>query len=129
MFKGFDTTPAILSLVTSVLGLALAVLLFVGGIFMLRASRYAARLHWWYVLLKIPLVIVATAVTVWMWSGIMKAMFAAMPAPGPAAGPMQWWMMHLSTFIGALLALAYPLALVFVLRSRRVRDYFNAVHA
>ena len=128
VFGGFDTTPVILSLVTSAFGVALAVLLFVAGILMLRASRYAATLHWWYVLMKIPLVIAATAVSVWMWSGAMKVILASTPGAA-GAGPLPWWMMHLSTFIGALLALAYPLALIFVLRSRRVRDYFDAVHA
>ena len=132
-FGGFDTIPAALSIVTSVLGLALALYLLVAGIFMLRASQYAVRLHWWYVWLKIPLVIATTAVTVWMWSGLMKSMLATMPpsAPGApaAAATMQSWMMHITTFIGALLSLAYPIALIFVLRSRTVRNYFNAVHA
>jgi len=131
-FGGVDTIPAALSIVMSVLGLALALYLLVAGIFMLRASPYAVRLHWWYVLLKIPLVIATTAVTVWMWSGLMKSMLTTMPAPAPgapAAATMQSWMMHITTFIGALLSLAYPIALIFVLRSRTVRNYFNAVHA
>ena len=131
-FGSVDTIPAALSIVTSVFGLALALYLLVAGIFMLRASPYAVRLHWWYVALKIPLVIAATAVTVWMWSGLMKSMMATMPPPAPAnpaAATMQSWMMHITTFIGALLSLAYPIALIFILRSRTVRNYFNAVHA
>jgi hypothetical protein len=130
-FSNVDTIPTALSIVTSVLGLALALYLLVAGIFMLRASPYAVKLHWWYVALKIPLVVATTAVTVWMWSGLMKSMLATMPAPAaaPAAATMQSWMMHITTFIGALLSLAYPIALIFVLRSRTVRNYFNAVHA
>jgi hypothetical protein len=126
-FGDIDPAALGLSLATSLLGLGLAVLLLVAGILILRDSRHAVRMHWWYVGLKIPLVIAATLAAVWMWQGLMRSMLGAMPPSAPAA-PFQSWMMHISTLIGAVMALAYPVALMFLLRSRTVRDYFSEIH-
>ena len=128
-FGGISPAAAILSSITSLLGLGLGIYLLVIGILTLRDSPRAATLHWWYVVLKIPLVIVSTAVGLWMTSGMMKGMAAAMPAgPGGAPPPVSMMgIMAISAIMGMLFALAYPVALIFVLRSRTVRGHYNAV--
>jgi hypothetical protein len=133
-FGVINPTAIRLALATSVVGLGLAILLLVAGIQLLRDSPNAVRMHWWYAILKIPLVIAATAASVWLWSSLMQSMFV--PPPGspatvaaPPTAPLQSMMMHISTLIGAAISLTYPVALIFLLRTRTLRDYFHALHA
>jgi len=53
---------------------------------------------------------------------------ASMPAGVPASA-YTWGFMAASAVVPALFALAYPVALLIVLRSRPVREYYNAVRA
>jgi hypothetical protein len=116
---------------------AMAIYLLVIGVIVLRDVRAGGKLHWWYVAIKIPLVIV-TAVSWWIvWRDLtssVAAFFAANPLPGmpPGAAPggalsalggvVAMWM----TF-AALIALVYPVALAIALSSRTVRDYYGSV--
>jgi hypothetical protein len=130
-FGSINPVAAILSLLAELLSLGLAIFLLVAGIQTLRDSPSGAKLHRWYALLKIPLVIVATGVGLWLTTGMMKSIMASMPpgaggAPGPQAAFM-WSFIAARAIIPACLALAYPVALIFVLRSRSVRDFYNTV--
>ena len=63
-------------------------------------------------------------------SGFMSSVTAAMP---PGAGPppptrAMTGVMAASAIVGGGVALAYPLALIFVLMSRTVRDYYSATN-
>jgi hypothetical protein len=119
-------------LITQAAGVALAIYLLVIGILVLRDVRAGWKLHWWYVALKIPLVIVSLAASWYVWQGFrtsINTFLAANPPPGaarpppvPLGGIMGGWL----TFFAAL-ALAYPIALIFVLNSRTVRDYYGSV--
>jgi hypothetical protein len=116
---------------------AMAIYLLIIGILVLRDVRAGGKLHWWYVAIKVPLVIV-TAVSWWVvWRDLtssVAAFFVANPLPGmpPGAAPggalsalggvVAMWM----TF-AALIALVYPIALAIVLSSRTVRDYYGSV--
>src|SRR5205814_7195799 len=63
-----NSAAAGVSIVADLASIALAIYLFVIGILVLRDSRLGAKLHWWYVGLKIPAGIVA-AVAGWVvWS-------------------------------------------------------------
>ena len=129
-FAHISPVAAILSIVANLLSLALAIFLLVAGIQTLRDSPRGAKLHWWYAWLKIPLVILATATGLWLSYGMMSGMMAIMPTgPGAAPPPPQmgfmWGYMLIWAIIPACLALAYPIALLFVLRSRSVRDFYN----
>lgn len=128
-FGNISPLAAILNILTNALSLGLAIYLLVIGILTLRDSPRGGTLHWWYALLKIPLVIATTAVTLWLWWGIMRSMNVA--TPGAGAPPMEMMgvmgVMSLMTIIPACLALAYPIGLILVLRSKSVRDYYSAV--
>jgi hypothetical protein len=130
-FSGINPLAAILSAIAELLSFALAVLLLVAAIQILRDAPSGPKLHRWYALAKIPLVIFATAVSLWLTIGMMQSIMASMPpAAGGAAGPQSafmWSFMAARTILPALLALAYPVALLIILRSRTVREYYNAV--
>jgi hypothetical protein len=65
-----DPTAAILAMCEAAVSLLVAIMLLVGGILLLRNSPAYLRLHWIYIIAKIPLVIVA-AVASWMSSNAM----------------------------------------------------------
>jgi hypothetical protein len=118
---------AILSFVAQVLSLGLAIFLLVAGILTLRDSPSGAKLHRWYAMLKIPQVICATAAGLWLsWGVQVTGMSAAVPQQQVAF--MQVFVIVLAV-IPALIALAYPVALLVVLRSRTVREYYHTVRA
>lgn len=75
-FGGISPVAAILSMLAELLSLGLAIFLLVAGIQTLRDSPSGAKLHRWYALLKIPLVIFATGVGLWLSSSVMKGMMA-----------------------------------------------------
>jgi hypothetical protein len=124
-WSGIHPVAAILSLITSVLGLGLAIYLLVIGVLTLRYSPDGAKLHWRYVWMKIPLVVVATAAGIWVAAGMVRSITASMP-PGAMPVPMTL-MMSISTIMGALFSLAYPIGLIAVLRSRTVREYYGSI--
>jgi len=123
-----------MSILGEAASLALAIYLLIIGIIVLRDSRSGRALHWWYVLLKIPVVIVLTVAWGFVWrdlSNSMNSFLAANPPPGMPRPPtpfggagsiMSAWLTG-----AALLALAYPIGLVFVLMSRTVREYYGSV--
>lgn len=115
---------------TNLLHLALAGFLLCIGVMAVCGSARGIRLHWWYVAVKIPAVLVAAAVSVWVWSGLMKGINAAItPPPGAGAGPQMsvTRVLMISAVVGAGVALIYPLLLTFLLTRRTVRDYVGAI--
>jgi hypothetical protein len=127
-----STVAAAVSLGESALSLGLAIFLLIAGILVLRDSPKGARLHWVYVAIKIPLVIVAVVASWWVWSGFASSLNAAVAAsvpPGAAAPPPPAFgrLMFVWAIMGGLLALAYPVGLIFALSTRTVRNYYNAV--
>jgi uncharacterized membrane protein YhaH (DUF805 family) len=139
-FAGTSRVALVLVGLTSLLGLLLAVGLIALGIMVLRDSRRALDLHWWYVCMKIPLVVLSSAASLWMTWTMVQGMNTLMTtttvtAPGGAPTPpmppisnaAMFGMMSISTVISAAIALAYPVALFFALRSGAVRHYLGAV--
>ena len=131
-FGEINPLAALLSCLAELLSLALAILLLVAGIQTLRDAASAAKLHRWFAVMKIPLVIAGAGVGYWMSSGMMKGILAS--TPGGATGPggaanfaLTSGFMIVSAVAGAMFALAYPVALLIVLRSRAVREFYNRV--
>jgi hypothetical protein len=117
-------TAAGMSIVLSILSLLLAIFLLICGIMVLRDSPHAPRLHWVYVSIKIPLVIITLAATSTMINQVMASMASISPVPSQTPLVAR----NMFTFvaiIGGALALAYPVALIFILRSRTVRAYYG----
>jgi len=127
-FAGISPIAAMLSMLTAVLSVGIAIYLLIAGIQVLRDSPGGAKLHRWYVMLKIPLVMFATAVALWLSSSMMSGMMASMP-PGTAApnSGFEWGFMLAGALVPASIGLAWPIALIFLLRSRSVRAYYNTV--
>lgn len=114
---------AILSIVASSLSLGVAVLLLVAGILMLRDSVRAFRLHWTYVTLKIPLVIVSAVATWLTYSAMMQSMYSSMGSSAPSLA-LRNWMVAVQVIVAAGISLAYPAALTIALSLSSTRSYY-----
>jgi len=129
-FGGISPTAAMLSMLAAVLSVGIAIYLLVAGIQVMRDSPSGATLHKWYVMLKIPLVVFAAAVGLWLSTSMVSGMMASMP-PGSAGANagFQFGFMLAGALVPAFIGLAWPTALIFLLRSKSVRGYYNTVRA
>ena len=110
--------PSMLVGLEAVLSAALAVYLLVAGVLTLRSSLSGARLHWIYVFIKLPLVLLAAAITWWLWSEFL-AVQSSTPRTGIGSAAA------IIALIGIVCAALYPLALIFILQSSVVREYYK----
>ena len=119
-------TAAFMVLVADVLALGLSGYLFVAGVLTWRESPSGAKLHWAYVIVKIPMVLLTTAVTSWFWvsSGKLAAVWTGQPGASLITSPMVNF--TISMVVMTCLPLAYPIALVFILRGNTVRKYYSS---
>jgi len=118
-FITIDPDALRLSMIETIASFGLAIYLLVIGILAVRSSRAAGRLHLVYALIKIPLVIFMVIV----WSRVMSGVWANMRAggPRPPPGPTD----ASAGVVWLALGLAYPIAVLIVLRLRSVRDYYH----
>ena len=117
--------PAMLTSLEMVASAALGVFLFVAGIVVLRGSFSGRRMHWIYVWVKIPLALVG-GIAGWLtW----KELFIAVGATGRRSAPPGSFELGLGIMIavGTLVVLIYPIALMAVLSTRTVREYYTSV--
>ena len=107
------------SIVGAVLSELLAAMLIIAGILVLRDSPSGRRVHVIWAAIKIPVAIYTALVYVLM----MNSMFSQMAFPAA--------MMSTMAIAGAVLqaafALAYPITLLFVLRIRSIREYYQGM--
>lgn len=101
-------------MIERLLSLGLAVYLFVIGILVLRQSPRGRRLHHVYAFAKIPLALVGGWATWKLWMSFFSGF-----GPGSIATAWTPWIVAVT-----VLACAYPIALLIVLRSRTVREYY-----
>jgi hypothetical protein len=101
----------------------LAVLLLVAGLLVFRRSPASRRLHRIYAWVKIPVALAGAVGIGWMYGSLVGA-FTAMPGQGQPAATMVFWMY---TIGAAVLGCAYPVGLLFALRSSQVRAYYNSI--
>ena len=123
----FATPWVVLGLVDAFLRVALAVLLIVAGVFVLRDHRLGRRLHLLWAWLRIPLALVSGVVS---WQ-MMQAMFRSMAAaPGTPFPPQSMtWVAVMSGGMQVVLAWIYPIAVLIVLRTRTARTYHATLTA
>lgn len=120
-----DPTATIIAMVESALSLLVAIVLLIGGILLIRNSPAYLRLHWIYIIAKIPLVIVA-AVASWMTStAMMNSMASSMP-PG-ATTPSLSGFMIIPAIVTAIITMAYPVTLIFIFATRTAEAYYNDI--
>jgi hypothetical protein len=117
-----DPWTIVPSLVDGVLRLVLALLLIAAGILVLREHPLGRKLHLIWAWVKIPAALLSTAASWHMTS----RMFAAMPAtPGVPPGSIMVGML-IGTAFYLVFACAYPIAVLIVMRTRTVRNYYSA---
>jgi hypothetical protein len=101
-------------------GLFLAILLLIAGIMTLRQSPRARKVHLIYALLKIPLVIVGVI----GWWLLMHDMMASLSNSVGAAAMSGMKPMTGVITAFAVVACIYPIALLIVLNTRSVKEYY-----
>lgn len=104
------------TLLDAILAGLLAIYLLVVGILVLRQNRRGRGMQMIFAVLKIPIAVLAAVG--WMWT-IEDANAGAI-----SSGQLKAW---LSFFLA--IGLSYPIALLIVLRTRAVRDYYGGVIA
>jgi hypothetical protein len=119
----FPAWLTIASVALAVLGLLLAILLFVAGILALRDSRKARKLHLWYSGVKIPLAAVSGVISAWMTAQFVNAITAS--SGGAQQAGMISAVMWGSAAVSVAIAWIYPIALLIVMNTRRVREYYG----
>lgn len=109
---------ATMTLVEPVVALAIAVFLIVAGARTLMRSRNGDLLHAAYLWVKIPAILLAITANAWLlWSASRAPAGSAVARSGAL----------LPVGLGILVQAAYPIALLFLLRTRSVRSYFGIV--
>lgn len=112
-----------LTIVDAFLSLGMAIFLLVAAILILRSSPGSRRLHLFYAVVKIPLVLGGTAAVTWMYADYYASIGAAMPGSGGFMRGMAYgWGVGF-----VVVGLIYPIALLIALNTRRMREYFGVV--
>ena len=122
-FPARDTTALVMGVSDAVLRLALAVLVILAGILVLRDHRLGRKLHLIWAWVKIPASLFAAVA--YMFT--MRGMFSAMPvAPGsPVTPQFMSTMMLLGGLMQAAIACAYPVGVLIVMKTRTVREFYR----
>lgn len=128
-FGQVNSSAAVLTLAENAVSAALAVYLLIIGILVLRDARAGGKLHWIYVAIKLPLVIVAALAMFWLYSGVIAGFNNAMrsAAPPGSAPPSAAWSFGIYAVFVAVVSAAYPIALIVVLTSKSVRKFYSPV--
>jgi hypothetical protein len=134
-FSRFRIRPSasVLTIITSALGLALAIYLLVVGILTMRQRPSTRRLHLIYAALKIPLAVLAAVGWFLFIDDLTRSMTAvASMGPGasspPLVGASSAGAMAIAIMLG-LAACAYPVALLILMNMRNVREYYRVATA
>ena len=111
----------------TLVGTLLAVYLLVSGILVLRDSQRGRKLHLIYAWLKIPVTILGALAVWWLTTSLFESMMAQSGAAGVAASPAMSMGIGIQQAVMAVFGLIYPVALLIVMQTRGVKDYYNAV--
>jgi hypothetical protein len=106
-----------------VLSLVLALVLLVAGLMVFRQSPKSRPLHRFYAWLKIPVALAGAAGMAWMYGAFVGA-FSPPVARGASPGAVVFWMWAAGM---GVVGCGYSVAVLLVLRSRRVRGYYNSI--
>lgn len=123
--SGWSVAAVVLDALASA---ALAVLLIVASIVVLRGSFLAPRLMRIYAWAKIPLALLGGAALAWMGYEFYMGMsgMPGMAAQATTAGAYGYFIVGLTM---AAIGMAFPIGVLIAMRSRTVNSYFNSVVA
>lgn len=127
------STAAFLAVMaSSLVSLALAVVLFIAAVLLLRGLPSGRRLHFNWACLKIVVTVVGAVAFWWMTDRFYEQLLRYnAAAPGinvgrfAAAAPRTFMAQPWHPVVVGLAGLIYPLAVLVVLRARAVREYFQ----
>jgi len=123
-FPKMKTWPLAIVLTGAGINILLAVYLLVSGVVTLRNSPSGGKLHRIYAWIKILVTLGTATATWWMWDDFYGGIMTPTPgSPNPPFGMVSTMM----TGFGVLVGLAYPIALLFMLRSKSAREYYSPV--
>ena len=114
---------SIVSIVAALLSLGLAIFLLVIGIQVFRSSPRGRKRHLRYAWMKMLLMFLGATAGAFM----MQDMISGMSRAGQAPPVTPVWTVLMMTGGYALLRLGYPLALLIVMNTRRVKEYYQAL--
>lgn len=112
------TDGAVTYAITSVVGILLAIYLLISGIVVLRSTRRGRGLHLTYAVLKVPAAIVTGV-------AYMKMMMQANAAMAPAGVVAPAVGMGVLMALWIAIACLYPIALLIVMNTHTVKDYYR----
>lgn len=123
-----DAAALILTATGGVLSLFAASVLLAAGIQVLRDRRGGNRLHWIFIAIKVPVTLLIAVATYLMTSSMMRNIHIHNTAPpGGLNNSYIDLMVTAQMVITLVMSLAYPVTLVFLLRSRTARNYFASL--
>ncbi len=111
---------SITAVAAAVASVGLAIYLLICGIMVLRQSPRGRKMHWIYVAFKIPLEI---------FSGLAMGWFFSEFTSNVSGGSAQSLGFSIISMVWILMGCVYPIALIFVLSSRTVREYYADIVA
>lgn len=122
-----NTAGIVLSMIEAVASLGVAIFLLVISIQAFRGSQHTPRRFRIFAWIKIPLAIIGWSATALVWWGLGKSIGSTAAASGGAAvGTSIGTVYTVMSIFAGIAALIFPIALLFVLRSKTVREYFEA---
>lgn len=121
-----NPSAIMLVVMETILNFLLAIFLLISGILAVRSTRAAGRMHLIYAILKIPAAIFGAIAWSWMMNSFMTGMMAGAPA-GTARPP--GGVFGVPAAVSGAFALAYPIALLIMLSTRTLRDYYGQVRS
>jgi hypothetical protein len=114
-----------LSIAEAGLSFCVAILLIIAGSLMLRDSPMAWRLHRIYLMLKVPLILVAAFASWWTYTSLMSGLSTLTTAGGGAVSMSGFNNMAaiFQAIIWAGISMIYPVALMIVLATRTSKEH------
>jgi hypothetical protein len=122
------TSASLLTLIETVIGLILAIYLLITGIVTLRQRPSARRLHLIWAMLKIPLAVVGAVgwyLFIYDLTQSLSSMTPMTPAAQTTATASSTAGAMVFAIIIGVIGCAYPIALLIVMNTRTVREYFR----
>jgi hypothetical protein len=128
MKMNIDRVTMVVMLADGIIGLALAIFLAVLGILTLTGSPRARWGHLLWAWLKLPAIALSFVSTMSFMTSMFQNATASMTTTPGAPAPPQFinTMAIVQASIYAAFALIYPIAILIVMRTRRVKEYYEA---
>ena len=122
----FSLGAITISIIESVASLGVAIFLLVIAVQAFRGSQHTPRRFRIYAWMKIPLAIIGWSATAMIWWGFGKSIGSAAAGSGAPVGNSIGTVYAVMSLFAGIATLIFPIALLFVLRSKTVREYYEA---